>query len=325
MYKIIYEVTFMLYLGVDLGGTNIAIGIVDQNGKILHKGSVPTPSTGEYKDVVAEMINLSKSLISDNGYKLSDFEAVGIGCPGSIDYKKGSVAYSNNLRFDDAPIAEEFKKHWNIPVILENDANAAAYGEYMINGDNADVFVAITLGTGVGGGVIIDGKIFTGANGAGAELGHSVLVHDGLSCTCGRKGCWEAYASATALVKQTKVAIEKHPESLMAQYAKERGKVNGRTAFDAAKKGDAAAQEVVDKYIKYVADGIVNMVNIFQPNKIVIGGGISNEGEYLLAPIREYVKKYDYNKLFTPAEIGVATLFNDAGIIGAALAAKNFK
>ena len=315
----------MYYLGVDLGGTNIAIGIVDKDGKILNKASVSTPSNGEYTDVVTAMIDLSKELISDNGLELSDFEAVGIGCPGSIDYQKGSVAYSNNLHFNDAPITAEFQKHWNIPVIIENDANAAAYGEYIVNGNNADVFVAITLGTGVGGGVIIDGKIFRGANGAGAELGHSVLVHNGLPCTCGRKGCWEAYAAATALVKQTKVAIEKHPESLMSQYAKERGKVNGRTAFDAAKKGDAAANEVVKKYIEYVADGIVNMVNIFQPNKVVIGGGISNEGEYLLSPIREYVKKYDYNKLFTPVEIDAATLLNDAGIIGAALAAKNFK
>ncbi len=315
----------MYYLGVDLGGTNIAIGIVDKDGSILNKASVPTPSNGEYKDVVAAMISLSKKLIADNNLELSDFEAVGIGCPGSIDYKKGSVAYSNNLRFDDVPLVDEFQKHWNIPIVLENDANAAAYGEYMINGNNADVFVAVTLGTGVGGGVIIDGKIFRGANGAGAELGHSVLVHKGLPCTCGRKGCWEAYAAATALVKQTKIAIEKHPESLMAGFAKERGKVNGRTAFDAAKKGDAAAKEVVKQYIEYVADGIVNMVNIFQPNKVVVGGGISNEGEYLLAPIREYVKKNDYNRLFTPVEIEAAKLLNDAGIIGAALAAKNFK
>ncbi len=315
----------MYYLGVDLGGTNIAIGIVDKDGKILNKASVHTPLNGDYKDVVEKMIELSKKLIADNDLNLSEFEAVGIGCPGSIDYKKGSVAYSNNLHFDDVPLVAEFQKYWDIPVVLENDANAAAYGEYMINGNNADVFVAVTLGTGVGGGVIIDGKIFRGANGAGAELGHSVLVHKGLPCTCGRKGCWEAYAAATALVKQTKVAIEKHPESLMAGFAKERGKVNGRTAFDAAKKGDAAAKEVVNQYIEYVADGIVNMVNIFQPNKVVIGGGISNEGEYLLAPIREYVKKYDYNRLFTPVQIDAAKLLNDAGIIGAALAAKNFK
>lgn len=314
----------MYYIGVDLGGTNIAVGIVDNNGNIVKKISSPTPSGNDYIKVVEAMVELCKKVVDETGLELSDIKAVGIGCPGSIDYKKGTVAYSNNLRFDDAPIKAEFQKHWDIPVILENDANAAAYGEYIVNGNGAQVFVAVTLGTGVGGGVVIDGKIFRGANGAGAELGHTVLIHNGLPCSCGRSGCWEAYASATALISQTKAAIEKHPESLMAKYAKENGKVNGRTAFDAAKQDDAAAKQVVETYIGYIADGITNMINIFQPNKIVIGGGISNEGEYILEPIREHVKKYDYNKLFARAEVTAATLRNDAGIIGAALAAKNF-
>lgn len=314
----------MYYIGVDLGGTNIAVGIVDNNGNIVKKISSPTPSGNDYIKVVEAMVELCKKVVDETGLELSDIKAVGIGCPGSIDYKKGTVAYSNNLRFDDAPIKAEFQKHWDIPVILENDANAAAYGEYIVNGNGAHVFVAVTLGTGVGGGVVIDGKIFRGANGAGAELGHTVLIHNGLPCSCGRSGCWEAYASATALISQTKAAIEKHPESLMAKYAKENGKVNGRTAFDAAKQDDAAAKQVVETYIGYIADGITNMINIFQPNKIVIGGGISNEGEYILEPIREHVKKYDYNKLFARAEVTAATLRNDAGIIGAALAAKNF-
>ena len=314
----------MYYIGVDLGGTNIAVGIVDNNGNIVKKISSPTPSGNDYIKVVEAMVELCKKVVNEAALELSDIKAVGIGCPGSIDYKKGTVAYSNNLRFDDAPIKAEFQKYWDIPVILENDANAAAYGEYIVNGNGAHVFVAVTLGTGVGGGVIIDGKIFRGANGAGAELGHTVLIHNGLPCSCGRNGCWEAYASATALISQTKAAIENHPESLMAKYAKENGKVNGRTAFDAAKQNDVAAKQVVETYIGYIADGITNMINIFQPDKIVIGGGISNEGEYILKPIREYVKKYDYNKLFTRAEVTAATLRNDAGIIGAALAAKNF-
>ena len=313
----------MYYIGIDLGGTNIAVGIVDKDGKIVSKTSSPTPAQGDYKEIVAAMVNLSKQLVKDSGFQLSDIDAVGIASPGSIDYKKNSVAYANNLKFNDSPVGDEFQSLWNVPVILENDANAATYGEYMINGNNAGVFAAITLGTGVGSGVIIDGKVFRGSNGAGVEIGHTTLVHNGLPCTCGKKGCWEVYAAATALVRQTKEAIEKHPESLMAKLADERGKVNGRTAFDAAKQGDAVAKEVVDNYICYVADGLVNIVNTFQPNKVVIGGGISNEGEYLLAPIREYVKKYDYNKLFTRVEIEAATLFNDAGIIGAALLAKS--
>ena len=312
-----------MYVGIDLGGTNIAIGIVDENGKIIKKDSTPTPSGVDYTVVVAAMADLAKRLVADARIDINDVVSVGIGCPGSIDYQKGSVAYSNNLKMNDSPVAEEFRKHWDIPVALENDANAAAYGEYVVNGDNAEVFMAITLGTGVGGGVILNGKIFTGFNGAGAELGHSTLIHNGLPCTCGKKGCWEVYASATALVQQTKEAIKSNPDSLMAKIADKRGKVNGRTAFDAAKNGDIAGQKVVGQYLEYVADGLVSMVNIFQPNKVVIGGGISNEGEYILTPIREYVKKYDYNKLFERVKIDTATLLNDAGIIGAALAAKN--
>ena len=313
----------MYYIGIDLGGTNIAVGIVDEAGNIVKKASTPTPSDVDYTIVVAAMAELAKKLVLDAGININEIVSVGIGCPGSIDYKKGSVAYSNNLKMNDAPVADEFKKHWDIPVFLENDANAAAYGEYIVNGENAEVFIAITLGTGVGGGVIIDGKVFTGFNGAGAELGHSTLVHNGLPCTCGKKGCWEVYASATALVNQTKEGIKNYPDSLMAKLAEKQGKVNGRTAFDAAKKGDVAGKKVVNQYLEYVADGIVSMVNIFQPNKIVIGGGVSNEGEYILNPISEYVRKYDYNKLFERVKIDVATLFNDAGIIGAALIAKS--
>lgn len=314
----------MKFIGIDLGGTNIAVGIVDDNGNIIKKASTPTPSDEPYTVIVKRMVELTKQLADDVGISYDEIEAIGIGCPGSIDYKNGCVAYSNNLKMDNAPIRDEFKKYWNIPVVLENDANAAAYGEYIANNEELKVFVAITLGTGVGGGVIIDGKIFTGFNGAGGELGHITLVHNGLPCTCGKKGCWESYASATALIKQTKSGIEKYPDSIMAKIAKETG-VNGRTAFDAAKKGDEAGQKIVDQYLEYVADGILSMVNVFQPNKIVIGGGISNEGEYILKPIREFIKKFDYNKLFDRVEIDTAKLKNDAGIVGAALAAKNFR
>ncbi len=314
-----------MYIGIDLGGTNIAIGIVDEDGKITVQGSTPTLSPRSYTEIVKGMVTLCEKLTAEAGISMNDIEAVGIGTPGSVDYEKGSVAYSNNLKFNDAPLRDEFQKYYNIPVVLENDANSAAYGEYIANGGDAGVFLAITLGTGVGGGIILDKKIFRGANGAGGELGHFTLVHNGALCSCGKKGCWEAYASVTALINQTKVAIEKHPESLMKSLAEENGHVSGRTAFDAAKKGDPAAKEVVDKYIEYVADGLVSIVNIFQPDKIVVSGGISKEGDYLLDPVREYVKKYDYNKLFKRTEIETATLYNDAGIIGAAFAAKNFR
>ena len=311
-----------MYIGVDLGGTNIAAGVVDENGKILSQGSVPTMNERHYSEIVKDMADLCLKVTADAGLEIKDIKAIGIGSPGTIDNKNGVVVYSNNIRMDNAPIAAELQKHINLPVNMENDANAAAYGEYVVNGGGVDDFVFITLGTGVGGGVIINKKIHSGFNCAAGELGHVTLIHGGEQCTCGNKGCWEAYASVTALIRQTKAAMEKNPDSLMHELAKKEGKVSGRTAFDAAKKGDKAAKEVVDQYILYVADGIMGMVNIFQPEKLVIGGGISKEGDYLLKPIIEHVNKYGYNKYMTKTEISIATLFNEAGIIGAALAAK---
>lgn len=314
-----------MYIGIDLGGTNIAAGVVDDNGKILSQGSTPTISSRHYSEIVKDMAELCKKITAEAGLKIEDIKAIGIGSPGTVDNKNGVVVYANNLKMDHAPIAEELRKYIDLPINIENDANAAAYGEYVINGGGADNFVFITLGTGVGGGVVINKKLYRGFNGSGAELGHVTLVHKGEQCSCGNKGCWEAYASVTALIRQTKESMEENPDSLMHEISQKEGKVSGRTAFDAAKKGDSAAQTVVDNYIKYVADGITGMINIFQPERLVIGGGISKEGDYLLKPIIEYVRKYDYNKYMKKTEISIATLFNDAGIIGAALAAKNNK
>ncbi|MEE1049471.1 MAG: ROK family protein [Clostridia bacterium] len=309
-----------MYIGVDLGGTNIAIGVVDKEGKILNSGSRPTLSDRPYQEIVKDMAELAIELAEGCGFTKDDIEGIGIGSPGTIDSTNGVVIYANNLGWDNVPLAEELKKYIDVPIAVENDANAAAYGEFYVNGNGADSFIAITLGTGVGGGIIIDKKIYTGFNGAGGELGHTVIVYNGEPCTCGTNGCWEAYASVTALIRQTTRAIEANPDSLMAKLAKEQGKVSGRTSFDAAKAGDAAAQKVVDQYIEYVACGITNIINTFQPNTLVIGGGISKEGDYLLDPIKKYVAKYSYCSAVKQTEIKIATLMNDAGIIGAALA-----
>lgn len=309
-----------MYIGIDLGGTNIAVGVVNKEGKILKSGSRPTLATRHYTEIVKDMAELCTELLSECGLSVDDLEGIGIGSPGTIDSANGVIVYSNNLHWDNVPLAEELQKYINVPVQIENDANAAALGEYVVNGDGAESFVAITLGTGVGGGIIINKGIYRGFNGAGGELGHITLVNNGESCTCGRNGCWEAYASVTALINQTKKAMEAHPESLMTSVAEKEGKVSGRTSFDAAKQGDAVAQSVVDQYVEYVADGITSIINIFQPNVLVIGGGISKEGDRLLDPIKEYVKKYSYCKAVAQTEIKIATLMNDAGIIGAAFA-----
>ncbi len=311
-----------MYIGIDLGGTNIAVGIVDDSGKIIAKCSKPTDAKRGYKEIVKDMAELSKKLLTDNNISESDVCGVGIGCPGTVDTKEGVVVFSNNIRMENVPLGEEFKKYLDINVTIINDADAAAFGEYMINGNGVDSFIFITLGTGVGGGIVINGKIYNGFNCAGGELGHITLVHDGIPCNCGNIGCWEAYASVTALIKQTEEAMNKNSQSLMHKIAAKEGKISGKTAFDAAKAGDEAGEKVVNKYREYVASGLVSIVNIFQPEKLVIGGGISKEGDYLIEPIKEYCYSHEYNKNRKKTDISIATLFNDAGIIGAALASK---
>lgn len=308
-----------MYIGIDLGGTNIAIGLIDKEGKLISKQSIKTGAHRHYTEIVKDMAELSKQVTLDAGVSLEEIEWVGIGCPGSCDSENGILLYANNFDFCKTPLRAEFQKHWNLPVYLANDADCAAYGEVMAgNAKGTTSSITVTLGTGVGGGVVLDGKIMNGFNSCGGELGHMVIQMDGEPCTCGNKGCWETYASATALIQQTRKAMEENPDSLMWKEAETLTQVSGRTAFDAAKKGDKVAQKVVDTYLYYVAAGICNLVIIFQPEKVLIGGGISNEGESILKPIREYVRVYDYCKTEPFTEITTAALANDAGIIGAA-------
>ena len=311
-----------MYIGIDLGGTNIAAGIVREDGKIVVQSSVPTLSQRPTDEIVKDMVFLSKQLIKDAELELNDIEAVGIGCPGTINFETGEVIYSNNIKMEHYMLAKEFQKYLNLPVKIDNDANCAAMGEYIVSGNNVPIFMFITLGTGVGSGLILNGKVFRGFNGAASEAGHITLVSGGEPCTCGKRGCWETYASVTALIRQTKVAMEKNPESLMHEIAKAEGKISGRTSFDAAKQGDKAAQAVVKQYAQYVADGIVSVETVLQPDIISVGGGISREGEYLLQPVCEYAAANGFNKFMPKTKIVTAQSFNDAGIIGAAMIAK---
>lgn len=312
-----------MYIGIDLGGTNIAVGVVGDKGNIIAKGSVPTLRGRDYTEIVKDMAKLCERLTAEAGIKISDIKAIGIGSPGTIDSENGVVVYAANLQMERAPLADELKKYINIPVVMENDANAAAYGEYIACGHEADSFVFVTLGTGVGGGIILNKKIYRGFNDAGAEIGHITVQMDGRPCTCGRNGCFEAYASVTALIAQTKEALAENPGSIMHEWVSRVGHVSGRTSFECAEQGDSAAITVRDNYIRYVAEGVTNIVNIFQPEILVIGGGISKEGDTLLVPLREFVYKNDFNKFMKKTDIRIAKLRNDAGIVGAAMAAKN--
>jgi glucokinase len=312
-----------MYVGIDLGGTNIKAGVVTEDCRIIAQDSMPTGASRKDSEIIADMAFLAQKVTKAAGLSLSDIKSVGIGSPGSCDNKNGMLIYANNLNFRNTPMRAEFQKHWDIPVYIENDANCAALGEFSYLNDPAiDHFIAITLGTGVGGGVIINKKLYSGFNGAAAEIGHFQVMIDGEPCTCGRKGCWESYASITALIRMTKEKMAKCPDSKMHEFAQKEGKVSGRTAFDAAKAGDAAGKEVVDEYIKNVSEGLVSVINIFQPNKIVIGGAISKEGDYLLLPIREYVSHFVYSRDLPQTEISIAKLGNDAGLIGAAMLGK---
>lgn len=311
-----------MYIGIDLGGTNIAAGIVDDKGQIIAKDSTPTLKARRAEEITDDIIMLIKRITEDSGYAMSDIKGIGIGCPCSVDDNNGIIINSTNLKMEGFNIAGYIENAVGIRARLANDADCAALGEYSVNSGGAKNFVFITLGTGVGGGIIIGGRIYTAFNSISPELGHITIRFGGVECGCGKRGCLEAYASVTALIRQTMTAMSENPDSLMNQIAAENGKVTGRTAFDAAKRGDAAARAVVEQYAKYIADGVVSVENMLQPDVIVIGGGISKEGDYLLNPVMEYVSKYRFNKNAKQTEIKIAKLFNDAGIIGAAMLCK---
>lgn len=312
----------MYRIGVDLGGTNISVGVVDEDFNIIGRGKTKTNSPRPAKEIFEDIAKCISMAADDAGISLDDVNVIGVGTPGSVNDETGYIDYSNNLRFDKVPAKQMLEELTGKPCFFANDASCAALGElYAGAGKGCKNLIAITLGTGVGSGIVIDGKVFRGANSAGGEIGHTVINVNGAECTCGRKGCWESYASATALIAQTKHAMKENPESKMWNCAgNDIESVNGRTAFDAMRMGDEAAKAVVDKYIYYVAVGIINVINVFQPDVLCVGGGICNEGETLLAPIRKYVVEERYSKYAQKqTEICKAQLGNDAGIIGAAM------
>lgn len=308
------------YVGIDLGGTNIVAGVVDEKYNIIATAKTKTNCPRPEKEIADDMAKMAVQAVENAKLTMDDIEWIGIGTPGIANSQTGIIEYSNNLGFNNTPMVKYIKEKIDKPVFIENDANAAAYGEYVAGAaKGAKNAVCITIGTGIGGGIIIDGKIYSGSNFAGAEIGHTVIEVDGVPCSCGRKGCFEAYSSATGLIRMTKEAIAENPDCIMAKMANEKGKVTARTSFDAMRAGDKAAKKVVDKYIKYLAAGITNAINIFQPDILCIGGGVCNEGDPLLLPVKELVKKEIYTRNSkNNAEIVIAKLGNDAGIIGAA-------
>lgn len=311
----------MYRVGIDLGGTNIAVGVVDENYKIIGNGKVKTNAPRPAEEICDDIARAVSMAVADAKLTMDDIGFVGIGAPGSINPITGMIGFSNNLGFENTPMVEMLESRIGKKVIIDNDANAAAVGEMLAGaGKGYNNIVAVTLGTGVGGGTIIDGKMLLGSNFAGGELGHTVIVMDGVQCNCGRKGCWEAYASATALIRQTKEKMLANKDSKMWDIVDgDIDKVNGKTAFDAMRLNDKAGTEVVDKYCDYVACGVINIINVFQPDVVCIGGGISKEGEVLVSRIEKHNAERFSRNIDKQSEIKTAELGNDAGIIGAAM------
>ncbi len=311
----------MYNIGIDLGGTNIKVGLVDEKYNIVEKATAKTNLPRPAEEICATMVELIWKCLNAAKVTIGEVNSIGIGTPGVANRNSGTVLYSCNLDFRNTDLRKLLKQRLDKPIYVENDANAAAFGEVLAGaGKGYSDVVVVTLGTGVGGGIIIGGKIYTGFNFCGAELGHTVIEFNGRQCGCGRKGCFEAYSSATALINITKEAMEADKDSKMWEIAGgSLDNVDGKTAFDGMRAGDDAAKGVIKMYIDYLGCGLTNIVNTFQPEVLLIGGGICKEGENLTKPLYEIIKRDSYcideNQ---STKLDICKLGNDAGIIGAA-------
>lgn len=311
----------MIYIGIDLGGTGIKAGAVDKNGNILHKDSCPTGVERGYEAVIRDMALLAQQVVKDSGHVLSEVKSIGIGIPGIIDPKSGRIPFCTNLHWHDVPILDEMHKYIDVPVYVDNDATVAGLAESVVGvSAGAANSVFITLGTGVGGGVIINGKVFSGAHGVATEIGHMTTVVDGELCSCGNRGCWERYASATALIREGRKLAESNPESAITKaVGGDLDKISAKTVIDLAKAGDPDCTALFDRYIYHLCVGLRNLINLYDPEIIALGGGVSHAGDFLLDAVRKKLPELIFFKTMPYARVELAQLSNDAGIIGAAM------
>ncbi|MBW9152817.1 ROK family protein [Clostridium estertheticum] len=314
-----------MYIGIDLGGTNIAIGIVDENGKVIHEESCATRSERKPQELIDDMIALVLKVLDEYHMKLNEITAIGVGIPGLAD-KDGNVIFCVNLGWRNVPLRKMLEDALHTPVYIDNDATVAALAEYESGSmQNCKSGLMLTLGTGIGGGIIINGEIYSGFNGVGSELGHTVIGENFYNCNCGRNGCLETFASSTAIIKYTKKLIMEmnEPTTIMENVEGNIDNLNAKIIFDCAKKGDKIANLAVNRLIKYLGIGIINIVNFIDPEIIVLGGGIAGAGQYLLDLITKEVRANKYYKDLPIAKIVLAQLGNKAGVIGAAMVAKH--
>lgn len=308
------------YIGIDLGGTNIVAGLVDEGGKILARESVRTNAPRRAEDICDDIAALCAKLMDANSLKAGDIQWVGMGSPGLIF--GNTVVFANNLDFHNVPLGTILQRKTGIRTLLQNDGNAAAYGELLVGaGKGHSSLVGITLGTGVGGGIVVGNRIHNGFNGAAGELGHLVIMAGGRECTCGNRGCLEAYCSATAIKRITREAMEQNRDSLLWELCGgSGGTVSAKACFQAQRAGDETGAWIVEDFLQHLAVGVSNMINLLQPEVICIGGGMSKEGDAILLPLREKVETLTYPWLAEQrSKIVLSKLDSDAGLIGAAL------
>ena len=311
----------MVYIGVDLGGTGIKAGVVSESGEIIARAMTPTHHERPFDAVVADIASLCKRLTQQAGVSLSDVAAIGVGVPGICDPRTGVIPNCVNLGWHNVPFVAELKKHIDLPVYVDNDATVAGYAESIAGvSASASSSVFITLGTGVGGGIVINGRPFSGAHGVGSEIGHMTIRMGGEPCTCGKRGCFERYASATAVIREGRKAVKENPRSaIMRRCGGDPARINAKTVFDCAKEGDETALSVFNWYVDGLANGIISLINVLDPEIVVLGGGVSLAGDFLLDAVRERVASLVLFADMPYARIELARLGADAGIIGAAM------
>ena len=310
----------MFDIGIDVGGTGIQLGLVDHEGRIVHRGGIVTEAGIGYEKQIRAIADCVLETIAASGHTLDEIDTIGAGVPGVADPRTGHIAFCTNLGWKDVPFREEMRRWIDKPVYFDNDATVAGLAEYHAGvsaGTHSSVF--ITLGTGVGGAIILNGKVWNGFHGVGSEIGHVIFGVDGEPCTCGNRGCLERYCSATAIIRMAREAVKDHPESLILQKAGSPEKINARIVIDSARENDPVAAQVYDRYVRYLAQAIASIVSFLDPEIVVLGGGVSKAGDFLLDAVRKDVPNYLLYKTLPYSRIELARLGPDAGIIGAAM------
>ena len=311
----------MVYIGIDVGGTGIKIGVVDEQGQLIHQGETPTLVSRPYQEIIADMGRCALKVLDEAKLTVDDVHSVGIGIPGIADAKTGNVIFCTNMGWKDVPLRSELQKYINKPVFIDNDATVAGFAKSVAGvskGTSSSVF--LTLGTGVGGGIVINGRPWSGFHGVGSEIGHIPMDIGGVPCTCGNEGCLERYCSATAIIRMGKQILQQHPESMMMEMVGgDPEKLTAKIVFDAARELDNAAMKVFTTYVDYLAKACYTIIAFLDPEVIVLGGGVSKAGSFLLDAVRARVPKYLLFKTLPYSRIELARLGADAGMIGAAM------